>query len=397
MDSYRKIVLLSVIILAEIIASIETEINIPSFPDMMDYFNTSPQILQFIVGLNFIGICISSLIYGTISESYGRKKPLIIGYSIFALGSIGCSIFSTNLYMLLLCRFIQGCGCSSIFVIGSAIVFDIFNKREAAKFHGYSTSIICLAMANSPILGAYINERLGWQYNFHLIAVLSAFMLVLIKLFLPETLDNDKRIKFDINQVLEDYGSIIKDKLAIHYLNIASFQASGYLIYITFLPIIFINQLGLSTQEYSYHQASVTIAFAIASITTGFIVKKLGYVNTRNIAMVLTLVCSIAFAVIGISYPNSPVIITSLMCLVSACSVIFGIIIFGDYMEYMERIRGTASSFCTFHRLLVTSIMLLLTSLFFNETIVPIIVMLLVINSISCFTYRIVMKKFVVE
>lgn len=389
----RNKLLIIVLMLLDVVASSETEINIPSFPDMIKHFNTTPQMMQLVVGINFLGVCISSLIYGAFSEKYGRRTPLLIGQIVFFIGSLGCILSFDNIYMLLLFRFIQGFGASSVFVISSAIIFDIYNKQEAAKIYGYMNSIITLFMAGSPILGSIINELLGWEYNFYVILGASAISLVTVWKYVYETLPPEKRTPVTIQDTFSAYKSIVTSKITIGLLIIVATTVSSYFVYVTYLSIIFIDYLKVPEIEYGYYQAATTMAFAFASFSTSYFIKKIGYITTRNLSSVFTAISSLGFLIFAFITPENPLVITIFMSLISIGLAYFVTIIFGDYMEQAPNNKGITASFCTFFRLLSTFCFLSIAALFFDGTIIPIAVSVFTLNIVACLIYLLINKK----
>lgn len=113
-------------------AAMETDIYLPTFPDILSDFNTNAVMVQRILSYNFIGICLGSLLYGPLSDHFGRRKVLIFGFSIFLTASIGC-IFSTSIEQLLAFRLLQGFGSSACVIVGTAMIFDLFEEESAAK------------------------------------------------------------------------------------------------------------------------------------------------------------------------------------------------------------------------------------------------------------------------
>src|SRR5687768_5894408 len=114
----RQLILIVSIFVA---ACIETDIYLPAFPDMMNYFHVSEAMIQSVLTWNFIGLCVSSPIHGPLSDSLGRKKPLWVALSLFFLGSL-VTVLAQDFHWLLLGRVLQGLGTGGCFSLGSAII-----------------------------------------------------------------------------------------------------------------------------------------------------------------------------------------------------------------------------------------------------------------------------------
>ncbi|WP_255453541.1 MFS transporter [Wolbachia endosymbiont of Atemnus politus] len=115
---------------------IEIGISVPSFPDIVRYFDVSEGRIQLTIAYNFLGFCIGGLFLGPLSECYGRRRIMIIGNTLLLIGAVGC-VFSPSVFWLLISRFIQGTGVSTSVVV-FAIVADSYKGDEAVKFYCHS-------------------------------------------------------------------------------------------------------------------------------------------------------------------------------------------------------------------------------------------------------------------
>lgn len=107
----------------------ETDIYVPAFPIMKDFFLIGDTEIQYGIIYNFIGICLGSLFFGPLSDSFGRRKTLRIGLFIFAISSWLCVYFD-NYNLFLLSRFIQGLGAAAPMVASFAILLDKYDTKK---------------------------------------------------------------------------------------------------------------------------------------------------------------------------------------------------------------------------------------------------------------------------
>ena len=174
---------------------------------------------------------------------------------------------------------------------------------------------------------------------------------------------------------------------------IVALTVASYFVYVTYLSIIFIDYLHVEKITYGYLQAAITASYAFMSVFTSLIIKKIGYVTTRNLSAFITGSSSVGFIIFSVLNPNNPYIITAFMCLISLGLALFITISFGDYMEQVADNKGITSSFCTFFRLLSTSLILSATGLFFDGTIIPIAAVVFLLNISSYIIYLLINKK----
>lgn len=254
------------IIFSLIAACIEIDISVPSFPDMILYFQADAQKVQSTLTFNFIGVCISGLLYGPLSDCYGRRSMMLFGGLLFTLGSLGC-VFSGSIEMMIISRFIQGIGTSALLVIVYAVIADVYEGAQATKFMGIMNAVLTAFMAIAPVLGGFINEYFGWRANYTTVAALSAISLIALYFGLPETLKEKK--PFSLNEILSGYGKLISSFEFGSYAFIGGALCGAYLVYVASASIMYINTMGHSMISYSINQAIIIGTFSVFSLFVG--------------------------------------------------------------------------------------------------------------------------------
>ena len=177
---------LILIVFIFISACIETDIYLPTFPDMMDFFSTSEEAIQSLLTWNFFGICISGPFYGPISDAIGRRKPILIALSLFLIGSI-LTLISQDFQGMLWGRILQGIGSGGCFTLGTAAIFDVFTQQSAMKAINKLNLMIPFIMSLAPMLGGYLNYVYGFRSNFIAITLLVCISLIACFFVFEET------------------------------------------------------------------------------------------------------------------------------------------------------------------------------------------------------------------
>lgn len=275
MNKLKDFSLLALIAIMFTTVCMETDIYVPSFPDMKNFFLTSSDAIQRVLSINFIGICVGSLLFGPLSDALGRKPVIKIGLGLFALSSWGCLLF-TDFNQFLACRFIQGVGAATPMVISFAILLEKYEPQRVAQLCGALNLFITGVMAAAPIIGSFINLYYGWQYNFMLVAVLASLSFIGSFFFIPETLPIEKRINFSIPQIVSNYGVVIRSFPYMAAAFICYLMLAGLILFTANLSLIFIENLGVPKTIYGFYQASAPGAFALFSLLSIWIIGYLG-------------------------------------------------------------------------------------------------------------------------
>jgi len=142
-------------------------------------------------------------------------------------------------------------------------------------------------MAAAPIIGAWISEAFDWRANFVAILILGIISFAAILLIIEETLQEDKRKKFNIKEILKNYGRVLKSFPFIMYSIMAIFSFTTTIVYIANLSVIFINHIGMTLEVFSYHQASTMLTFIIFSLLSIKLINKYGIDRTKNLGTIL--------------------------------------------------------------------------------------------------------------
>ena len=139
-------------LIAIISASIELDVYVPGLPGMLKFFMISENEVHWLLSINLIGLSLSGLLYGPLSDAFGTRRIMLIELTIFSLASLGC-VYSTDIACLLFWRFWQGAGASAPITIGFAAISDLYEKDEAVQHISLLNRLITLCMAGAPIIG----------------------------------------------------------------------------------------------------------------------------------------------------------------------------------------------------------------------------------------------------
>ncbi len=256
-----------VMVLAESASIMSTDLYTPSLPDLVDWFNATPELLKLTISINIVAYGAAQIIYGPLADRFGRRPVMLSAISLFIVSSLLCA-FATTIDELLVARVLQGLFASAEAVICLAVFRDLFDEKQQIKAYAIYGMAIALAPAIAPILGGYIHVYLGWEYNFYLTAVMASSAAILIYLLLPESGRPDRRA-LHWRVVAGTYARILRNREFLIYALIAGFSLGMIYCFITAAPFILIEYFGVAVEHFGYYQAVIVVAyFAGATMTT---------------------------------------------------------------------------------------------------------------------------------
>ncbi len=379
----RTSIAMSVVMLVTITCAVETDIFLPSFPAMQEYFATTESKIQLLISMNFIGLFIASLFYGPLADAYGRRPILLTGMFVFTFSSIACALANSLDYMLFW-RFMQGLGSSVAFVVPKTIVRDHYDREQAANVLGIYGSAITLSMSFAPIIGNYLYLTFSWHANFTFVAVLASITFIAALFFVPETLHKEKRTLWHGPSILKSYKKLLTTPKAMAILYLCCIIPGAYFVYIANLSILFINYLHVTKEYYGYYQAIILLILATGRFCAGMLIKRLGIKKVRMLGGSINVFGAILLLGVGLVAEKNALLITLAMSIFTLGFSLNMGIFSGDYINTYPKIRGTAASLGGSIGLLVTLAYLFIAVLFFNGSILPIAIIIF-LSGISSF------------
>ncbi len=371
MHKRTELKFLFLIIIVFIAACIETDIYLPAFPDMIVWFSASEGAIQSLLTWNFAGICLSGPLYGPLSDAFGRKKPLMIALGIFLLGSI-ITLFAQNLDQMLIGRVLQGLGSGGCFTLGTAIIFDAFQKEKAIQATNNLNTIIPIIMAAAPIIGGYLNQHYGFRSNFLTIGVFVLLSLMITQFFFKETLPKENRTPFRISSILNDFKQAFSNLAFWQVTTVISLLFAGYISFLSGTSILFTVEFGMSKNLFPFIQAAILGGWVMGNLLLNRAIAKRGIAKVKRAGVGLCIIGGIIIAIGTLIAPRDPYSQTLGMILYAlGANWIIGLY-FPEGMEILPRIKGITASLLTSARLLIAAIIVGMTSALYNGTIYPI-------------------------
>lgn len=359
-----------------------TDIFLPSLPSMATYFSASGEATQLLVPICLLGSLVGGPILGFLSDHFTRKRILLIGLSVFLLGTSICA-FSPSLMVLLYGRFIQGFGGAVAPVVGWALIQDLYPGDKSAKVMSWMGSIICIAPLVAPALGGYIHVTFGWQGSFVFIFLCAALTLFLMLFFLSSGKKREEKKKISLFNTMKTYTQIITNRTFLYYISFFSFLTFAEWCYLTLIPFYFENSLHLTPNIFGLYISGSASFYIMGSMLTTTILNWLGTLKTVVFGIMLSLAGSLLLVGISLFLPHSPLLIVLAVGLYFfGAAIIWGPSV-SRALQCFPGARGAASAVRSF--LITTASVLggMLGSFLDDTSIVP-LSLLMLIMAMAC-------------
>lgn len=182
---------------------------LPSMPAIGREFGVGPVAVQQTLSVFLFTFAFMMLFYGTLSDSFGRRRVILIALVLYTIGSIG-AVFAPTFGWLLACRALQGLSAGAGSVVGQAIVQDRFKGAEAQKMMSNMMMVFGLAPAIAPIIGGWLHVHFGWRSTFLFLAGFGVLLIAMTWRLLPESLPLDKRQVFHPGTIARNYLKVLR-------------------------------------------------------------------------------------------------------------------------------------------------------------------------------------------
>jgi len=253
------------------LAQIGTDVYLPSFPAIKAALLTTNTYVQLTFSVFLAGFAVSQLIYGPLSDRFGRKPFLIVGVSLYFLTSI-IAAMTSSITLLLVARTVQGFGAGACSVIPRAIMQDSFSGKALTKINLYQSMVWSLIPISAPLLGSYIQHFLGWRYNFVFLAVISMLALILVFTF-KETI-KEKEDSLTLKKVVIHYQKIFFHTPFFANLIGAIGIVSMLAAFNVTAPLLIQDTLHLSSVQYGWSIFMVALSFLVGILINKHLISK---------------------------------------------------------------------------------------------------------------------------
>jgi MFS transporter, DHA1 family, multidrug resistance protein len=306
MDSTATAVRPSFLILVAISAIGPLALNIfmPSMPGLQGEFGITYGVAQMTLTLYLIGMALSQLVYGPLSDRFGRRPMLLGGMLLFVIASLLAAVAPT-IELLIAARLVQAVGGAAGIVLARAMVRDVYDRDKSASVISYITMAFVLAPMVAPVLGGFLDNFAGWRASFWLLSMLGAGVLAAAWLSLPETHLNRAAPGAAVG-VLEGFVRLIAIPRFRFYSLTLAFASSVFFAFLGGAPHIMVDVLQRTPLEYGAWFITVSIGYMAGNFLSGRYTQRAGIDRMMLAGNIFTLVGGLLCLAAAISGFLSP-------------------------------------------------------------------------------------------
>ncbi len=237
---------------------------------------------QLTMTVYLIGFAIGQILYGPISDGFGRRPTILFAITTFFLGSLICAA-SIDLDMLLAGRFVQSAGACAGGILSNAAVRDAFPPEEQTKVFLEVNTVFSLAPGIGPIAGGLIDHYFGWEANFYLLAALALLLLICLLLYFPETNRHTDPYAAHPGRLLKNYLSLFKHRDYIFNALVVGLGEGVVYCSLVAAPALVMIELGLPSKVFILVTTCVSGAFLLGAVICGLMSR---FISDHKLIMI---------------------------------------------------------------------------------------------------------------
>ena len=239
------------------------DLYLPAFPDVAADLGIPVTTVPLTLTTSLVGMGVGQILYGPLSDRFGRKKPLLGGLILFTIASVACAL-APSFQVLLGFRFLQSLGGAAGVVIARAVVRDLYHGKDLAKALSIVVMVFGLAPVLSPVLGAGLLELGGWRTLFYFLAVFGIGCIVASGR-IPETLPADRRTGHGLGSAVGVYVSLAKDPRFLAPALLIGFTYVTLFGFISTAPAILMDFFGLGEFAFAILFGLLSLSYALGA------------------------------------------------------------------------------------------------------------------------------------
>jgi DHA1 family bicyclomycin/chloramphenicol resistance-like MFS transporter len=328
------------------IGPLSTDMYIPSLPAIARAFDTSVAQAQLTISSYLAGFAIGQLIYGPVSDRYGRKPVLLVAVGVYCAASFGCMV-STSIEMLIAFRTLQALGGCGGVVQARAVVRDLYSGARAGRELSLISMVMALAPVVAPLIGGMVQTGFGWRGNFVVLTVSGLMIAAAVWWRLPETLAQ-RSPPMSPSSMLRAFGGFLRDGNFVAHTGLIVLVFSGLFAWISASAFVLQDLYGLSSFAFGIAFAVGSAGFMAGSAFASRTVGRLGLDRVIGLGAAAQAIGGLLMiAALGLGLRSAASLVAPMAIYLSGLGLVLPQAMAGAMQPYRDR-AGAASSLLGF-------------------------------------------------
>ncbi len=265
------------IILANTIIPFSIDMYTPAVPSLPGYFNTTAQVVNFTLMGFFLFLTIASLIFGPVSDQFGRKPVLVGSLIAYTAGGALCAV-APSIGLLIAARIVQAIGAGALMATSMALVKDCFVEERREQMIAIIQVLSVVGPVIAPLIGGFLLNFFDWRASFVALAVFGAICLTFAVLFEESLPENERRVG-GVTSTISGLVTVGRNRAFMTLLLVVSFFNVAFSAYLAVGSYIYVDFFGTTPQEYTYFFA---VTAALTALGPFIWLKAKAYITPRK-------------------------------------------------------------------------------------------------------------------
>lgn len=366
-----------VVLVLSLLAALEPlsiDLYLPAFTDIAESLQVSLSEVQISLSIFLAGFAIGQLFWGSLSDYYGRKNPILLATALYTVSSFA-SIYVTSIEQLWVIRFFQAFGGCAGVVVGRAAVNDLFVNEQRTKVFSLLVIISGIAPVIAPTIGNLLLKQWHWHGVFNTMALLGACTILLTWIFLPKSKsmplpEGVKAKKPSLREMVKGYVRVMKVWPYMVYTIIGCMAYGGLMVYVSNAPFLIMEKGGMSGDTFAIIFAVNSLGLMFGTYIINFFLKYMTLKKLVRYTLVFQLLIGVLLVVTSlVSTSVVPLLVLVFLNLIPIGLLLPATTSLG--LAYFKEDSGAASALMGFLQLLFTGILSAVVSFLQNNSVVP--------------------------
>lgn len=282
-----------------------TDLYLPALPLLAQQLGASVAQTQSTFYALILAFGCSQLVWGPLSDRFGRRPILLAGIALYVLASVGC-VLAPHMQALITMRCLQGVAMGAVVMAARAIVRDLYAPVQGAQVMSKALSGLGLVACASPIVGSALATHFGWRATMAALAVVGVAAWLLVWLRFHESLQQRNPQALLPRRLLANWSHILRHRTFLAYTATTTCSYGGLVVFLTASPFVFVQVLGWTPAQVGWLLACNGVVYVLGTLLCRLLLQRIGVRHTVAVAGGVAVLCAALLLALAWAEVRSP-------------------------------------------------------------------------------------------